>query len=737
VTIAAAPPTNAASLIAIVFIAAITLSAVLIFWIEPLFPKMMLPEMGGAATTWVTALMFYQAVLLLGYGYTYLLTRWAPTSMQAVIHLTVLAAAAFVLPPRLPRSPAFVDAVPVLHVLYNLTIGVGLPLLALAATAPLLQHCFSRTNHPARGDPYFLYAASNVGSLTALVAYLVLIEPLLGNIAQTRLWTIGFLAAAGAIFVSIALPMNHAGTVAVAPSAGPTAALVGAVERRWMWLLLAAAPSSLLSGTTMRITTDVAAGPLFWVIPLALYLLTFVLAFSRRRLLPMRLALLAQPVSLAPVVIAAFGGQALIGDWPMVAATLVLFFLTAYICHVRLADGRPGPERTTEFYLIVALGGLAGGVFNALIAPNIFQDIAEYPLALVLAGALRPREFAPRDGLRIRDLLIPGGAGLIAVLAVLLISAENFRLVVGLLGLVFCVGLIAMAAIPMRFAAGLAAVFLVSEVSSRIDPSLIYQERNFFGVVKVVHDRTSDANLLVNGSIVHGAQARDPMRRRELAAYYHDGGPYTEAIATLAHQQKIESVAVVGLGAGTIACSGSPETRWTFYEINPAVVSVATDPRYFSFMADCQPHARVLLGDGRLLLAGEQQKFDLIVLDAFSSDAVPTHLMTVEAFSMYLDKLQANGMILANISNRFVNLDVVLSAIATRLGLSAAWRFDGTTSGLARPSKWLVMARSPRIIAPLADAAGWTMEPPNTTQPWTDDHSDLAGLVLPGRWSRP
>jgi hypothetical protein len=737
VTLAAAPPKNPASLISGGFIAAITLSAALIFWIELLFPKMMLPEMGGAATTWVTALMFYQAVLLLGYGYTCLLTRWAPTSMQAMIHLTVLAAAAFVLPPRLPHSPAFLDALPVLHVLYNLTIGVGLPLFALAATAPLLQHCFSRTNHPARGDPYFLYAASNVGSLTALVACPMLIEPLLGGVAQTRLWTIGFLTAAGAIFACIALPMYNAGPVAAAPGAGPTAAPVRAVQPRWMWLLLAAVPSSLLSGTTMRVTTDVAAGPLFWVIPLALYLLTFVLAFSRRRLLPMRVVLLAQPVSLVPVVIAAFGGQVLIGDWPMVAATLILFFLTAYICHVRLADGRPNPERSTEFYLIVALGGLAGGAFNALVAPHIFQDMVEYPLALILAGALRPREFAPDEGLRIRDLLIPGGAGLAAVLAVLLSSAGYFRLVVGLLGLVFSVGLIAMAATPMRFAAGLAAAFLVSEVSSRIDPSLVYQERNFFGTVKVLHDRASDTNMLVNGSIVHGVQARDPLRRRELGAYYHAGGPYTEALEALAQQHEIEAVAVVGLGAGTIACSGFAEARWTFYEINPAVVRVASDPRYFSFMTDCQPHARILLGDGRLLLAGEQQKIDLIVLDAFSSDAVPTHLMTVEAFSMYLDKLQANGMILANISNRFVNLDIVLSAIATRLGLTAAWRFDGTTSGLARPSKWLVMARSQRIIARLADNAGWTVEPRNPAQPWTDDHSDLFSVLLPGPRSRP
>ena len=499
-----------------------------------------------------------------------------------------------------------------------------------------------------------------------------------------------------------------------------------------MWLLLAAVPSSLLSGTTTRITTDISAGPLFWVIPLALYLLTYVMAFAQRRFLPMRFALLAQPVALAPVVIAEFGGQAFIGDWPMVAASLVLLFLSAYICHVRLADGRPSPQRTTEFYLIVGLGGLAGGTFNALIAPNIFRDIFEYPLALVLAVALRPCDITAGNAWRLRDLLIPCGAGLLGVLAVLLSPAEHFRLVVGLLGFAFCVGLVALAAVPMRFAAGLAAVFLVNQVSSLIDPPL-YQTRNFFGVVKVLYDRANNANVLLNGSIVHGQQARDARRRRERTGYYHDSGPYGDAIAVLAGEHRIESAAVVGLGAGTLACSGPPATRWTFYEINPEVIKLASDRRYFSFLADCQPDARVLLGDGRLLLAGEQQKFDLIVLDAFSSDAVPTHLLTTEAFAMYLDKLRPDGMIVANVSNRFVDLNLVLSAVATQLALAAAWRADGTMSGLAWPSKWVALARTPNIIAPLLDRAGWTRLQPNTLHPWTDDRSDLFGVLLSGR----
>jgi len=720
--------------VSVVFTTAITLSAMLIFWMELLFPSMMLPIMGGTPAVWVTALMFYQAVLLAGYSYSFLLTRWASPPAQAAIHLTVLATAAFALPPLLSPPPAYLDAMPVLQVLYMLTVGAGLPLFALAATAPLIQHYFYRTSHPSGRDPYFLYAASNIGSLTALIAYPVLIGPKIGNLAQTGLWTTGFFAAAGAIFVCMALstrtverPIPEIMSERVAP--------VRNIERRFMWLVLAAVPSSLLSGTTIRITTDIAAGPLFWVIPLTLYLLTFVMAFSQRRFLPMRFALLAQPLALAPVVIAAFGGQALIGAWPMVVSTLILLFLTCYICHVRLADGRPGPERTTEFYLFVALGGLAGGTFNALIAPNIFNDIIEYPLALVLAVALRPSDVSGGTPFRAHYLLLPCGAGLVAALAMLLSPPEHFRLVFGLIGLTFAVGLVALAAVPMRFAVGLAAVFLVIQFSTLIDPPL-FQERNFFGVVKVLHDRANNTNVLVNGSVAHGEQSRDPLRRRELLGYYHDDGPYSDAIYTLERKHGIASAAVIGLGTGTMACSGSPDTRWTFYEVNPADVVLATDRRYFSFLATCQPQARVIIGDGRLLLAREKQKFDLIVLDAFSSDAVPTHLLTIDAFVMYLEKLQPQGMILANVSNNFVDLNPVLSAISTRLGLAAAWRADATASGLARPSKWVAMARAPQVIAPLLSRPGWTTLQPNKTQPWTDDRTDLFGLLLSTLWHR-
>ncbi len=478
-----------------VYTTAIFLSAVLMFWLEPMFPKAILPLMGGTPATWVTALMFYQAVLLLGYAYCFLLTRWAPHWTQAAIHVALLALAALALPPSLPATPAGLAHLPVIQVLTILTLGAGLPLLALSATAPLVQHWFSRTGHRHAHDPYFLYAASNVGGLGALLVYPVLVEPLLGLSEQAGLWTIGF-----GIFVATILGCIVLGRPSASPAMTPppeTTAATSPSGERWMWLLLAAVPSSLLSGTTTRITTDIAAGPLFWVVPLALYLFTFVLAFARRRVLPMRLVLLLQPVALVPVVIAAFGGQDLIGGWTMVGATVALLFLSAYICHIRLVDSRPSAARSSEFYLMIALGGLMGGTFNALVALNLFSGIAEYPLALVLAIALRPAAGQSRTG---RDLLVALAIGTVAVAVLLLSPPDKIRVVSGIMGVVLAIGLVAMAGAPARFAAGLAVAFLLAQVPSVIQPPLA-QHRNFFGVVKVLHDPRHDMNLMVNGSV--------------------------------------------------------------------------------------------------------------------------------------------------------------------------------------------------------------------------------------------
>jgi len=713
------------ALVAAVFTATILLSAVLIFWIEPLFPKMILPVVGGTPATWITALMFYQSALLLGYGYSFLLTRALPFPAQIGAHTIVLGLAAFALPPALPASAHLSDH-PVFQVLFMLAAGIGAPLLALSATAPLLQHWFTRTAHPHSHDPYFLYAASNVGSLGALLAFPLLVEPTLGLRFQTHAWTIGYGALGALILASAAL-------VGGASIAGPeiaTAAQKSSVTaHRWkeraLWLALAAVPSSLLSGTTTKITTEAAAGPLFWVVPLALYLLTFALAFARRRRLPLRPVLIAQTIAAALIVQEPLIEGGPFGGVLMILILTPLLFLTAYACNCRLADSRPGPQRTGEFYLMIALGGLIGGTFNALIAPSLFPDVIEYPLVLVLALALRPRP-AP---VHLRDVVIPLGIGVIAAIAMLLGFFTGMAQVPALLSLVFGILLFPLSRVPTRLAAGLAMAFLVAAIPSLVFPPLD-RERNFFGVIKVLHDEPNALHLLVNGSILHGLESTEAGTRDEPTSYYHRRGPLGDVMA-LVGDRLSDGAAVIGLGAGTVACYGSSDAPWTFYEINPAVVRVAREPRYFSFLRDCQPDAHLRLGDGRLLLASDTGRFPLIILDAFSSDSVPTHLLTLEALSAYLEKLAPDGVIAVNISNRFIDLLPILAAAGERLGLTVAARFDTTDDRLARPSKWVAMARSPERLAPLIAQHGWSSARSGGVGAWTDDRSDL---FLPLLW---
>ncbi len=713
---------SSAPLIAAAYTAAILLSALLIFWIEPLFPKMILPVVGGTPATWITALMFFQAAVLAGYGYSFLLARLASLPLQAGVHTILLGLAALALPPALPAS-AHLSDYPAFQVLFMLTAGIGAPLLALSATAPLLQHWFTHTAHPHSHDPYFLYAASNVGSLGALLAFPLLVEPTLGLRFQTHAWALGYAALALLILACAALAGRSGDTDPEPTAALPTPAHPW--RERALWLVLAAVPSSLLSGTTTKITTAAAAGPLFWVVPLALYLLSFALAFERRRRLPLRLALAGQSLATALIVVEALIHGAF-GDWLVIAVLIVMLFLSAFVCNCRLADSRPGPARTGEYYLLIALGGLVGGTFNALIAPSIFPDVIEYPLTLVLAIALRPAGGVPA---RARDAEIPLVIGVTGAVAMALGFGFGQPAVAPVISIVFAILLLTLSRIPARFALGLAATFMVAAIPALVAPPL-NRERNFFGVIKVLDDREAGLHLLVNGSILHGLESTEPATRDEPTSYYHRGGPVGDVMALLG-DHLAGGAAVIGLGAGTVACYGMAGAPWTFYEINPAVVRVAADPRYFRFLSDCQPDARIQLGDGRLLLASDPRQYPLIILDAFSSDAVPTHLLTLEALSAYLGKLAPGGLIAINISNRFVDLQPILAAGAERLGLAAAWCFDTTTDRLARSSKWLVMARAKELLAPLLSRPGWAPANSGGAEAWTDDRSDL---FLPLLW---
>lgn len=702
-------PTIAPHALVLLCSAASFLGAGLIFWIEPLYAKLMLPQFGGSPAVWITALMFYQCALLAGYAYSHALARLGRPRRQAVVHLAVLAVAGLAgLPPALPAiAPQAFTAAPVTAVLSVLTLGLGLPLVALSATAPLLQRWFAQTGHPAAADPYFLYAASNAGSLLALLAFPLLLEPLLGLSRQLLLWSIGFVVLA-LLLPLCALPATRPPPPAPRQRAG--AALLG------RWVVLAAVPSSLLSGVTLTITTDVASAPLLWTLPLALYLLTFILAFSRRPLLPQRWALAGQALFLvalaAPSLIAALAGAG-----AAIAGLLAGFFFSALVCHHELAQSRPPVEKLTLFYLALAAGGLLGGGFNAVVAPSLFTGIAEWPLAVVAAVALRPGPWA------LRDLLVPLGGVAVAV-AVLLPSGglEHSGALVAAAAVLALAAVVA-AARPLPAAGLMAAAFLLP----LLHPApVLFAERNFFGVVRVVHSPAEALHTLKHGTTVHGQQSRDPARIDQPLTYYHPDAPLGWALASLPETTRGRA-AVIGLGAGSVACYLRQAESVVFYEIDPSVVAVATRPEMFSFLSRCRPDAVLDIGDGRLRLTDNPQRHSLIILDAFSSDAIPVHLLTREALRLYAAKLAPDGLLMVHFTNRHLDLAPVIGALARAEGLAARARC-GEPDDQAFHSCWAALAPQPQTLSPLA-ATGWSPLAEDA-EPWTDDFSDLVTAFL-------
>lgn len=724
------------------FATALFLAALLLFWVEPLFAKMVLPLLGGAPAVWTTAMMFFQGALLAGYAYAHLLGRRLPLRWQVMVHLALLALAATLLPLGIDAAwlpPA--DGSIVLWLLAMMAATLGLPFFVLAASAPLLQHWFARSGHPAAGDPYFLYAASNLGSLAALLGYPLLLEPSLRLAQQSLAWTGGFallalLVAGCAVAVLRAVP--GAPRAARPEPANPHR--VDAAPRwrqRLVWVLYGFVPSSLLLGVTGFLTTDLAAGPMLWIIPLALYLLSFVLVFARRAVLPQRWMLAVQPILLlgtaATIAVTPRSGALFLA---CVLLHLAAFFVTAMICHGELARRRPRPAYLTQFYLLMAVGGLFGGVFNALAAPSLFDTLLEYPLVLVLAGLLRPGR-GGMGSLKPADLVLPAALFAIGALPAAIAHIadlpdnpmRNFVLVAA-------AALVAwrLARSPLRLGLALAAILLTAALPMPgID--VLAQARTFFGTYQV--RRNDDAQLMqfMHGSTLHGVQSLREELRREPTTYYARPGPVGQFFATLPRAPR--TVAVVGLGAGVMACYRRPGEDWTFYEIDPAVDRLARDPRHFRFLADCAPQAGTVLGDARLALASRPDgALDLLILDAFSSDSVPTHLLTREALALYLRKLAPGGMMLFNISNRHLDLEPVVARQAEALGM--AGRANGTTRledapVFAAASRWVVLARSAADLAFLAADPRWTpLAADPRTHVWTDDHADVLGAMV---WS--
>jgi hypothetical protein len=714
---------------------AITLfvSALLLFWVQPMFSRMVLPTLGGSPAVWNTAMVFFQTALLAGYLYAHLVSRWLGLRRQVALHLALLTVAALTLPIAIGGDWAPpTEGTPVLWLIALLAWCLGLPFLVVSATAPLLQKWFAASGHPAGRDPYFLYGASNLGSMLALLGYPLLLEPLLTLDRQNQAWTLGYAGLAVLVALcGLAVWRRPAGRAAAgAAAAAADDASVGWRERLH-WLALAFAPSSLLLAVTAYITTDLASVPLLWVVPLSLYLLTFVIVFARRPLLRHAWMVKAQPFILIPLALVFDQSAAF---WLVLPLHLAAFFVTAMVCHGELARRRPATSHLTEFYLWMAFGGMLGGVFNALLAPIAFDWVLEYPLALVLACLLRPRLDQGRGG-RLGTLALP-----LLVLLLMLLQVQWRRLglpdlgVVGPLALLVPIAMLlySFALRPLRFGLGVAAVLSAALLAGEANP-VEGRARSFFGVYTIRHD-PAGYRFLEHGTTVHGAQHTDPVARREPLTYFHRAGPLGQIFASLADRPP-RTVGAVGLGVGTVACYRRPGQHWTFFEIDPLVEQIARDRRYFHYLADCAPAAEVVLGDARRSLQTVPGRYDLLILDAFSSDAIPVHLLTREAFALYRARLAPGGVIALHISNRNLDLAPVVAALLADAGLVGRIQTQAPALEAQRAYRnaatWVAIARREDDLGALADDRRWQPLPAGPAEPWSDDFSNLIGAL---RW---
>lgn len=696
---------------------AMLLSAALVFSLQPMFAKMVLPRVGGGAAVWTVALVFFQAALLAGYSYAHFITSRLSFRRQIAAHACVLALAAFFLPIAVATG---YDAPPEsgqgLWLIALFSASVGAPFAAISATAPLLQAWFARTGRTDAHDPYYLYGASNAGSLAALLSFPLFIEPALGAQGQSIAWSVGFALLAAAIMGCAVLVWRTGASLNAKPravEAGPRAAW----RMRGKWALFGLLPSALLVAATTHISTDVASAPLLWVIPLALYLSAFILAFQQRTWIPARV----QAIALPALVAVSLATTLLNGDWRLLSLTVLgALWMGAYVSCRALYDARPEARQLTDFYLWMSLGGVVGGALTALLAPIVFDSVLEWPLALAASLLALP------GGQRLsRPMLIIYGACLAVTLIAAAVAA--FGTPVGLLipiGLATGLSAILIGRSRALMAFACAGLILMGAVMQRRD--LVFADRSFYGAVRVMDDGAW--RLFVHGTTMHGLQSLDPSLAHTPTGYYGPLTPIGSAITALNEAGQANRVGVLGLGAGATACYARPGQQWTYYEIDPLVVQVAQDRRFFTFLSDCAPNAGIVIGDARLELARQPRgAYDLVLADVFSSDAVPTHLITREAMQLYLDRVDEDGVVLIHVSNRNLAMADVAARAALAAGAVVIQRLYLTeTRNYANfSSEVIAFAKTREALEPLLADPSWRMSAPPPGPAWTDDYSNI------------
>lgn len=728
---------------ALLFTLTAFLAAFLLFSIQPLVARLLLPPLGGSPMVWNTAMVFFQAALLGGYLYAH----WMGTRLTVKPRAALLAHGALLLLPFLFLPIAVPDnltaptsAQPIGWLLGVLTLCAGVPFMLVATCSPFLQRLFALSGHKDARDPYFLYAASNVGSFAALLAYPILLEPELALNLQSRLWMIGYAVLVALLWACFALALRGGQVENIVEKTEAPAPI--APKRIVRWLLLAFVPSSLMLSLTNFLSSDVAAIPLLWIVPLALYLLSFVVVFARRQIVPLKVWPRALVILLLPLVIAvaAHANEPL---QLLVPLHVLTFFVAAIVCHGELARDRPTPAQLTAFYGWMALGGVLGGAFNSLLAPLIFSSVVEYPLTIALVCLLLPRDLlmdkASQIAIKAKATqwawpLLIGAFSLAMVLVLPRLGLES-----GPLALLLMFGIPALLCFPLSrkplsFALGVGAILACgSFYTAGISVEVLAQKRSFFGVHRVVTSPDGRFHFLSHGSTMHGVgKISEP---REPVSYYSRQGPLGDVMKTRAARPSLR-VGVVGLGAGSVVGYAKAGQKWTLYEIDPFVAQIASNPKLFQFLSGSPASYQIVLGDARQeLKTAPDDAYDVLVLDAYSSDTIPVHLLTREALEIYREKLAPGGVLVWHISNKYFDLEPVVGRLASAGGWQSLIRADLNVSpaqsaqtGIS-PSIWAVLARDKTDLNGLTRNANW--RPMRTdAELWSDQKSSLWPLLV-------
>ncbi|MGZ5025899.1 MAG: fused MFS/spermidine synthase [Methylobacter sp.] len=738
-----ATPDRNLSLI-LLFAATLFTSASLMFVLQPLFGKILLPLLGGSPAVWNTCMVFYQTILFLGYLYAHYLSTRFSRHRQIQIHIAVILISFLALSLALPENTVPpTNSNPTFWLFWTLLLAIGLPFFVVSTTAPLIQKWFANVGHHTSHDPYYLYAASNTGSLIALLSYPFLLEPNIGLANQKSYWGVGYLllclliaGCAFALWKNRQAGEQQEDTVAVTDENNLS------LTTELHWLALAFVPSSLLLGLTNFISTDIASVPLLWIIPLTLYLLSFVIVFSKwnDRTHPWMVKL--QPIFLVPFIAYAFINPADLPYWAYLILHLIAFFFAVMVCHGELARSRPHTRHLTTFYLIMSFAGMLGGMFNTFVAPFVFNSVYEYPIMIIAALLLRPGlKLSVNTGL-IVQIAVPA---LLVITGIILYATVDDLLqyfdiiVISLIGLTLLTYLLRTR--PVGFALTNGAIIFLALGVHGLSSHTLYQERTFFGVLAVREAVLTDEqgkpetyHELFHGTTKHGAQRLPANLSRIPLTYYSRPGPMGQLFKEYDNSDQAWNIGAVGLGAGALACYAKDQQHWTLYEIDPLVVDIASNPAYFTYLSQCARNATMRVGDARLSLEKEpDQHFDLLIMDAFSSDSVPTHLLTKEALELYFKKLKPNGILAFHMTNRHLSLKKVLSINAEALHLASLIQEFKPQQDipLVVATDWVVMAKHAETLEPLRLSllGKWQKMPLYfDMKPWTDDFTNIVSI---------